>query len=179
MSGHLLPRLLALIEEAEEKSGVILSGGVAMGKTRCAERLAADLKTRGIAVGGVIQPRFVQNDKTIGYTVRDLATGEEKLFAGLTPPGIAVGKYFVKAEAVAFARCAIERAAKGARVVFIDEVGRLELAGEGHASAVRMVLTARVLPVLLVRTEFVDRVVRTFSVQQFTVMALAEGTSDD
>ena len=178
MPGRLLPRLLALLEEGEGKSTLILSGGIGAGKTRCAEKLVADLKTRGISVGGVIQPRFVQDDETIGYTVRDLAAGEERSFASLEPPGIAVGKYFVKAEAVAFARCAIERAAKEAQIVFIDEVGRLELAGEGHAPAVRTVLSSSALPVLVVRTEFVDRVVRAFSVEPFTVIALEEGTSD-
>jgi nucleoside-triphosphatase THEP1 len=179
MSGHLLPRLLALLEEGEGKPGVILNGDIGVGKTRCAEKLAADLKTRGISVGGVIQPRFVQNDETMGYTVRDLATGGERSFASLKPPGIALGKYFVKEEGVTFARRAIERAVKGARVVFIDEVGRLELAGEGHAPAVRAVLTSNVLPVLVVRTEFVDQVVRAFLLHRFVVMPLEEGTSND
>jgi nucleoside-triphosphatase THEP1 len=179
MSCDLLPRLLALLEAKEGRASVILSGRIGAGKTRFAERLAADLKMREIEVGGVIQPRLVQNGKTIGYTIRDLATGEERLFANLDPPGIKVGKYFVKEESVAFARRAVERAAKEARVVFIDEVGRLELVDAGHAPGLRTVLESSALPVLVVRREFVDQVVRTFSLGRFVVVPVEEGMSDD
>ena len=178
MSCDFLPRLLALLEEGPGR-GVLLSGSIGAGKTRCAERLASELKAQGVSVGGVIQPRFVQNGETAGYTVRDLASGVELFFATLKPPGVAVGKYFVKEESISFALRAIEWAAREARVLFVDEIGRLELAGEGHAEAVRAALESNALPVLVVRTEFVDRVARAFLSDRSVVLAVEGGGTGD
>lgn len=172
MAGDLLSCLLAHLGK---DNTLILSGGVGAGKTHTAEGLAVALKERGVAVGGILSPRIVRNKETAGYTVRDLQSGEERPFAGLVPPGIAVGRFFISEDGLAFASDAIERAVKIAQVVFVDEVGRLELAGEGLAAAVRTLLHSQALPVLLVRSSFVDAVVRTFVITRFLELAVGPG----
>jgi nucleoside-triphosphatase THEP1 len=174
MPGDLLPHLLALLEEGREGACVILSGGIGAGKTRAAERLAFDLEARGFTVAGVLSRRILRDQKTVGYTIRDLSTGKEHPFARLEPPGVAVGKFFVDEAGLAAARDAIARGAKTAEAVFVDEVGRLELNGGGLAPAVRMVLESTALSVLLVRSEFVDPVVKAFSIRRATVIPVEE-----
>jgi len=171
MPGDLLPFLLAHLGK---ESCLILSGKIGVGKTRTAECLAASLKRQGLAVGGILSPRIVQDGETVGYTVRDLATDEERPFAALTPPGVRVGKFFIVEEGLAFACGAIERAAEYAQVVFVDEVGRLELAGGGLASAVRVLLRSAACPILLVRSTFVDVVARTFVVAPVRKLAVQQ-----
>lgn len=175
MPGDLLSRLLVHLEGKGERSCVIISGGIGAGKTRTSEQLAAALKERGFSVGGILSPRIIQDGETVGYTVCDLASGMQRPFARLEPPGLAVGRFFVAEEGLAVARSAIERAAATAQVVFVDEVGRLELAGGGLAPAVRVLLRSKALPVLLVRSSFLDAVVCTFSIARFEALHAERG----
>ena len=156
-----------VLTKLQSKTPVIITGKVGAGKTRRAERIAAGLKKEGIKVGGVISPRVLEGGETIGYTIRDLETGQTRPFAKLTPPGVPVGRFFVSEEGLAFAHAAILRAIKSAQVVFIDEVGRLELEGKGLADAVRKALSGRALPVILIRTEFSERVRKAFGISLF------------
>ncbi len=145
----------------------MITGGIGAGKTRVAEGIAAALVTNGIAVGGVLSPRVMQGNETVGYTVRDLTTRQERPFAGREPPGIRVGKFFIDPVGLIFARDAIDRAVRTAAVVFIDEVGKLEIAGAGLAAGVEAALTGTAVPILLVRTEFVAEVRARFSLPRF------------
>ncbi len=167
MSRDLLPRLLVYLRHRKEHSCIIISGEVGAGKTLVAKQLVAALKRLNIAVGGILSPRIVQDGATIGYTVCDLTSGEERPFAALHPPGIVVGRFFVDQEALGLARRAIEGAARNAQVVFVDEVGGLELQGAGLALAVHTLLNSSALPVLLVRDSFVLAIVKTFSISQY------------
>jgi len=164
MPGDLLPVFLACLET---DTCLILSGEIGAGKTRTASYLATALKKQGLAVGGVLSLRIVQDGETVGYTVHDLATDEERPFASLDPPGVPVGKFFIAEQGLAFARCAIEQATASTQTVFVDEVGMLELAGNGLAPAVQALLQSQVLPVLLVRSSFVEAVVHAFSIMRF------------
>ena len=171
MPSDLLPFLLAHLGK---ESCLILSGEIGAGKTHAAEDLVTALKESGFAVGGVLSPRIVQDGETVGYTVRDLATDEERPFAVLTTPGVRVGKFFIAEEGLTFACGAIERAAEHAQVVFVDEVGWLELAGGGLAPALRVLLRSAALPILLVRSAFVDVVACTFAVAPFKELAVQQ-----
>ena len=167
----LLSRILTLLAEGTGRAGLILSGGIGSGKTRTGEALAADLSRRGVSVGGVLCPRILEKGETVGYRARDLATGEERPFACLAPPGVPVGRFFVPESALAFACAAVERAV-AARVAIVDEVGRWELAGGGLASAVRALLASPALPVLLVRDPFVNEVAKAFATKRFEIRSV-------
>ena len=164
MPGDLLPVFLACLES---DTCLILSGEIGAGKTSVASHLAAKFDEQGTAVGGVLSPRITKDGATIGYTIRDLMTDEERPFASLDPPGVPVGKFFIAEQGLAFARCAIEQATASTQTVFVDEVGMLELAGNGLAPAVKALLQSQVLPVLLVRSSFVEAVVHAFSITRF------------
>ncbi len=159
--------IVPVLDGLRTRTPVLIIGGVGAGKTRTAELIAAELARRGIEVGGVLSPRIMCGGETVGYTVRDLSTGEERRFAGLDPPGIPVGRFFISADGLEFARTAIVHAARNARIVFVDEVGRLELDGAGLANAVRIALRGRALPVLLVRDELLEPVRRAFMISRF------------
>ena len=170
---EMLAFIHARLREETPHPCVIIHGPIGAGKTSTAARLAAALKEQGIAVGGLLSPRIVERiveqDETIGYTARDIMTGEERPFAGLTLPGIAIGRFYIRQTGIAFARRAIERAAASTQIVFVDEVGRLECDGKGHAPAVRRLLRSQALPVLLVRSVFVERVVETFGIARYAL----------
>ena len=146
----------------ERPSAVVLAGGIAAGKTRTAERVAERLRGLGVSVGGILAPRRVEGAVTVGYRVVDLRTGEERGFAESTPPGRPVGRFYVRPEALRFAQAAVHRAARECDVAFLDEVGRWELDGGGHAESVRELVASRAVTVLLVREAFVEQVLAAF-----------------
>ncbi|MDD5646976.1 MAG: nucleoside-triphosphatase [Candidatus Bipolaricaulis sp.] len=176
--------VLEIVDSVEARRGatpraaVILAGGIAAGKTRTAERVAEHLRDRGLSVGGILAPRRLEGGVTVGYNVVNLLTGEERGFAEPTPPGRPVGRFFVRPEALRFARAAVHRAAEECDVVFVDEVGRWELDGGGHAESVRELTASSAVAVLLVREAFVDDVIATFGLQGADVFRLAPRRPD-
>jgi nucleoside-triphosphatase THEP1 len=162
----------------DDRTCIIIHGGVGAGKTRLAKQLATALIERGIKTGGVLSPRILAGSETIGYTIHDVATGEERPFVRLTPPGIPIGKFYLMEDGLAFARAAIERATRATQVVFVDEVGRLECDGKGHAPAVRTLLLAQAVPIFLVRSAFVEWVIETFGIARYEPFSVESGLPD-
>lgn len=160
----LLERVLGQLEGSEPVRPVFLVGGIGAGKTATGLRLLSLLRQSGIRVGGFLAPRLMEEDETVGYSLIDLATNATHPFAGLDPGGVPAGRFHLSVEGLAIADRAVTAALDAASVVMIDEVGRLELGGGGHAPAVRRLLASDVLSILLVRDENVDDVMRTFNV---------------
>ncbi len=161
----LLNQILAQVGGRAPVRPILLVGGVESGKTATGLRLLSLLRQSEVRVGGFLAPRKLESDETIGYSLIDLATNTTHPFAGLEPGGVRVGRFFVSEKCLAMADRAVSAALDDTSVVFIDEVGRLELEGGGHAPAVRRVIASDVVPVLLVREEFVDEVVREFGIE--------------
>lgn len=137
---------------------LVLTGPVGAGKTRTAEAVARALSDGGHRVGGVVSPRVLRHGETVGYRVRDLATGEERPLCALTPPGMRFRRFYFAPEGIAFAREALRRAAREAEVVVTDEVGPLELRGHGFAPGITAARAAGVPLVITARPHLVDAV---------------------
>ncbi len=155
-------------------SAVIVAGGVGAGKTESGLHLAKRLEERGIAAGGILAPRLLERGETVGYNVFDVSTGEDAEFARPDPPGHPVGRFFVRPAGLAFAERALRHGAEHAAVVLVDEVGRWEISGSGHAPALRSVLASRAVPVLFVRSELVAAVVDAFDLRSACIVRLVE-----
>lgn len=159
------------------KPPIVLHGMIGEGKTTAAIAIYKALIEQGTAVGGIVSPRIVDENETVGYSIQDLLSGEERPFATLDPPGVAIGKYYILHSGIDFARRAIELAAQTAQAVLVDEVGRLELAGGGHAPALRTLLRSRALSILLVRSQFVTQVVDRFSIDRYEAFRVDGGST--
>jgi general stress protein 26/nucleoside-triphosphatase THEP1 len=156
------------------RAPVVVAGGVGAGKTAAGLRLAQRLRDAGVTVGGILAPRLVERGETVGYNVLDVSTGEDVAFARADPPGQAVGRFFVRPAGLAFAERALRHGIERADVVLVDEVGRWELGGGGHAAALADLLRSRALPVLFVRAELTPAVADRFALQAAKVLHLAE-----
>lgn len=163
------------LRDEGRKPPIILHGGIGEGKTTAAIAVCKALIEQGTAVGGIVSPRIIDKNETVGYSIRNLLSGEESPFATLDPPGVAIGKYYIQHSGIDFAQRAIDLAAHTVQVVLVDEVGRLELAGGGHAPALRTLLRSRALPILIVRSQFVTQVVDRFSIDRYEAFAVDAG----
>jgi len=175
----IVERIRSQLESAARPTPILLIGGIEAGKTATGLRLLSLLRSYGIQVGGVLSPRLIKNEETIGYSLIDLATNATHPFVGLEPSDIPIGKYFMSQRGLDIAKRAIESALVDKPVVFVDEIGRLELAGNGHAPAIRSLLASDSVPVLLVRDDFVDRVLKTFEIGEHFAFHVAGMTGTD
>lgn len=115
---------------------LIVTAKVESGKTEWCTKYSRWLAARGLTVGGVLCPEVRSGYTRIGYDIVDIQTGRKAVFGRLVSkadfPGERVGNYVVSHAGLKFAELAIKEAVEsGCNVVFIDEVGHLELAGRG------------------------------------------------
>jgi general stress protein 26 len=106
----------------------------------------------------------LKGEETVGYSIIDLSNNATHPFAGLEPSDVQIGKFYLSQTGLDVAERAILNALDEHAVVFVDEVGRLEVEGKGHAPAIRQLLQSDSVPVLLVRDTLVEQAIRVFGV---------------
>ncbi len=153
------------------KQGLIITGPIGSGKTSVVLALSAALRTQGVLVDGVASPRIVENGQTVGYRVRDVRTGQEHPLCSRHPPGLRFRRFYFSPAGLAAANAILARAAAQAEVIVVDEVGPLELSGQGFAPGLARCLTARAFLVLTVRPHLVPEFLARFA-QDFAVFSL-------
>ncbi|HVP11745.1 MAG TPA: nucleoside-triphosphatase [Phycisphaerae bacterium] len=111
----------------------MLIGDQRQGKTLACRLLAEQARAAGFSIGGIIQPAVYEADVCIGYDIVDLAVGHRVHLAVIGGGGVErVGRFEFLADGLALGKAAIRQAAQEhPRLLIIDEVGPLELAGGG------------------------------------------------
>ncbi|MHB8079401.1 MAG: nucleoside-triphosphatase [Candidatus Krumholzibacteriia bacterium] len=115
---------------------VVLTGDSGAGKTTLLLGLAGALRATGLTVGGIAAPVVRSDGARVGYDLLALDSGVTaplcRTEGGAAAP--AVGPFRFRAEGLALGRAALA-AADRCDVVLVDEIGPLELRGEGWAPA--------------------------------------------
>ena len=107
---------------------ILLTGPPRAGKTTLVSRLADELITAGVAVGGFLTREIRQDGDRVGFTVEEIGGPWALLAHVALSEGPAVGRYHVDVAAFeGLALPAIQRAAQRGSVVIIDELGQMEL----------------------------------------------------
>ncbi len=115
---------------------LIATGEIRSGKTTWCTKYSHWLLEQQFTVGGVLCPETGNNDVKIGYDIVDIQTGRSVMFGRFASEadflGEPVGDYLISYEGLEFANRAIQKAIENrCDMVFIDEVGHLELGGKG------------------------------------------------
>jgi nucleoside-triphosphatase THEP1/energy-coupling factor transporter transmembrane protein EcfT len=120
---------------------VVVTGPRDGGKTATASAAIDRLRGAGVPVAGFLQlGDFIEGQK-VGFRLRDVTTGDEAALAvrGEGQIGDFGTPFQFNEEGFQLGRAALSRASAGA-VVVIDELGPVELRGQGHMKAVRKAL---------------------------------------
>ena len=119
-----------------------ITGLPGAGKTYALLRVIEMLKEEDAVIGGMIDEPVIDGKHRVGFTVRDLLSGETEVFVDTeTPSKIMVGRIGIdlsKFESVAVS--AIENACAEADIIVIDEIGKVEVESEAFVKAVRAAL---------------------------------------
>ena len=121
-----------------------ITGLPGSGKTYALLRVIEMLKEEELLIGGMIDEPIEESRKKTGFTVRNLLTGDQQVFASTEIESkIMVGKIGVdlsKLEEVGVQ--AIKDAIEKCDIIVIDEVGKMEVESEAFVSAVKESLDA-------------------------------------
>jgi nucleoside-triphosphatase THEP1 len=121
---------------------ILVTGIVNSGKTTLMEELAEQESLQGNSLSGIIAPGVFKEGEKIGFDVTDLSTGHSKPLARAGNSGMrgfSAGRFVFSNEGLNFAKKALLNFRPGG-VVFLDEVGPLELNGGGYTGCLRRLL---------------------------------------
>ena len=127
---------------------VVVTGPTGGGKTAVVTAVAERLRAAGVTVAGFVQPGIFDGEAKAGFGIRDLATGDEAVLASLSEgeKGDFGTRFSFSEDGFRLGREALGRATSSS-IVIIDELGPIELRGQGHMPAVREALVSQGLDV--------------------------------
>ena len=184
---QMLSSMLAQCEEtfgAGRKACVyLLTGKQGAGKTTLLQKAVAQLRGAGVSVGGILAHVRHHDSVRIGYDVEDIRTGECAALCRTDhgTAGETVGPFVFREEGLALGKKALAGTSRdGVSIAVVDEVGPLEMKGEGWAVEGRHLLDAFTGPIVfVVRPDLVDELQRSWGFLAQRVWNTGETTEAD
>ena len=145
---------------------ILLAGERKSGKTTCCTACAGMLRELGVRPGGVVCPKLLdRRGEVIGIEVLNLLddppSREMLARTEVVMDGPSTGKYHFSQKGLRFGREALEAGVRLGKVVFADELGPLEMRGEGFSNLLDLARAPSTPPmVIVVRRDLVPAVRR-------------------
>lgn len=160
---------------------ILLSGAIASGRTAFAGRLVEQFLRHYLLTGGFLCPSRVEDGGKTDYAIVDLLNGRERPFGALKTPAnvpepgdVVTGRWTLYAKGFAFGAQAVERAMTlKTPILFLDEIGPLELEGGGFRWLVDLLIRGPLKPPVfigVVREEIVSQVQGLYPDQAFDIV---------
>jgi nucleoside-triphosphatase THEP1 len=130
---------------------IVITGDVGVGKTTVCRKLIAIAKNRGYTCGGILTDKAP--DK--GIIIEDIGSGKTERLASVEDiyDGPRTPKYHFNPNGIEFGTRAIESAGS-ATILVVDEIGYLELGGEGFTRVLELIEAGGVRNcVIVIRSE--------------------------
>jgi nucleoside-triphosphatase THEP1 len=130
---------------------IIVTGTIGIGKTTVCRKLIEITRNRGYTCSGFLT--YKAADK--GIIIEDVQTGERETLASINNVynGPRTAKYFFNPQGIDFGIRVIDKGISSA-IMLVDEIGHLELRGEGFAKVLELVKVGKVKDcVLIIRKE--------------------------
>ncbi len=156
---------------------LIMTGGVNSGKSRLLQQYLQQAADRNESVAGVVAEAVWKDGVKHGYDALFLPSGQRcRLCRKGEDSEVKVGRFGFNSAVFGLGS---ELLAEGPEptLTFVDEVGPLELAGQGWASLVTELLARRNKLLLIVRRDLIAAVAGGFNLNEYTVIDVeAEGS---
>ncbi len=155
----------------------ILTGASGQGKTTMIREILTVLKENKIPAGGIYSPKVIENNKIAGYDLVDIMTSEREIFLRETDDlnSREIGRFAISPLGLKKGNNALELSVNaGNEIVIIDEVGNLELNGQGWAKSLNELIAASKNHILLVvRDIFVMKIIQKWSLKDVIILNVA------
>ena len=150
---------------------IIITGAIGIGKTTVCRKLIEIVRNRGYTCGGILT--YEAADK--GIIIEDVQSGEKEILAGISDVyrGPRTPRYYFSPRGIDFGIQAIDKGTSTA-ILVVDEIGQLELRGEGFVKILKLIKAGMVKEcILVIRREllpaFLPKLPATPSVFEVTV----------
>ena len=126
---------------------IIVSGTIGVGKTTICRKLVELIRDEGFTTGGVLTYKAADE----GIIIEDIGSGKTETLASTSTEyqGPRTPKYSFNPEGIFLGIRAIDRVASAA-VLVVDEIGHLELRGEGFVRVIDLLKAGKVKDCILV-----------------------------
>ncbi len=157
---------------------IILTGEKGAGKTTLLRRVIENIKAQNVSVGGILSPRVIENNVTIGYDVVDIRSNNREPFLRISDNQNleTIGRYRILPEGLEMgSEVLLSENNLLNKVVVIDEVGALELHSHGWAGNLNELMRVSNCRLLLtVRDGFIDQVLQKWNINREDVYNISE-----
>jgi nucleoside-triphosphatase len=119
---------------------IFITGKPASGKSTLVNELIKLAEQKGIAYCGILTPEIRKNGSRIGFKIVALPDKEEEILASTELNYPRVSKYGVNVEGIDKIVSIVEENLGRAKIVFIDEIGKMEMLSERFKSLLSEVL---------------------------------------
>lgn len=167
---HQADYLYKLFEREDNKRPVvvIITGALHEGKTTFALKVADSLREKGFRPGGFLAIAVNEEGKRSGFILKDLSSGREAELCSNKPDPERVnyGHFYFNREILKAGEQILKpEELSDKQTVFIDEIGPLELKGQGWSRAIDTLCQSNtILQVWIVREGIVHEVLKKWSV---------------
>ena len=178
--GSAVARAPFLLDAIGQAPVFIITGGHGSGKSELVMELARLLRASGKKPGGICAAGLWENGVRSGFDLVNLISGERTPLCrrGEQGNGLRTGEFGFYSEGLAAGEAALSaKALSGSSVVFIDEIGFLELEGKGWASRMDELTAGRTTLVIAVRDYLLDRVRERWKLRRSAVWRTGEVTA--
>lgn len=150
-----------------------VTGSLGAGKTGYAKNLSDLLRQKNISVGGILSERVMREGLTIGYDIVNIETCEREVFLRQdesTGPD-KIGRFKIFPEGLSAGNRILASLVQSEKeVIIIDEVGKLELEGNGWNGMLKRFLKGRgKIIIISARDKFTDDIKREFDIKDAVV----------
>ena len=169
--------LLELFKQGSLRSKVfIISGEKHRGKTTFVNNLAEILNQKSFVTGGFISPGKFEKNQRSEFSIFDLKTGNSMVLSGIHfTEGESIGPFRFCQEGQNFGKEILKpENLVGCRFVVIDEIGPLELKGQGWAASVDLLKGhPEITHIWVVRKNLVKDVIKKWQILDVHVFDIA------
>jgi len=126
---------------------IVVTGAIGIGKTTVCRKLIDMVRNWGFTCGGILTYKAVDKD----IIIEDIQSGERETLAGTNNVyhGSRTAKYFFNPKGIELGIRAIDRGISS-DILFADEIGHLELRGEGFANVPEVIRASKSKECILV-----------------------------
>ena len=157
------------------KKVFLITGGVGAGKTSCIKHFIENFKTKNIFISGIYSSRVTENGVHAGYNIVSVSTGKAVRFLRTTGDSSqkTIGSFYIYNEGIVAGEEALQNS--NTEIVFIDEVGRLELAEEGWYKSIKKIISrSKNHLILVVRKEVTNEIIEKFQLKPIFILNINE-----
>jgi nucleoside-triphosphatase THEP1 len=159
---------------------IIITGEIHQGKTTFAQKIVADLHEQKIRIAGFFSIGLDENGMRTGFNLIDIESSKQIELCSdkKNEKRLKLGRYFFNPDAISFGNKILEsNNIVDKQLIVIDEVGHLELNGQGWSNAIENIIRSNTVPQLwIVRKSLVQKSTRRWNISNAYIFDITESS---